>query len=168
MRYKKIHIIGGPGSGKTYFAKRLSTSLDIPHYDLDNIFWDKTVNKYGIKNSADKRKEELNKILDQEEYIIEGVYYDWLEESFASADLIIILETSVWIRDWRIIKRFIKRKTGVIQTKKETLKDILALLRWNHNYDKRNLKNALELVKKHNNNIVFAKSYENIVSKLDI
>ena len=105
-----MHIIGGPGSGKTYFAKRLSTSLDIPHYDLDNIFWDKTVNKYGIKNSADKRKEELNKILDQEEYIIEGVYYDWLEESFASADLIIILETSVWIRDGRIIKRFIKRK----------------------------------------------------------
>lgn len=168
MRHKKIHIIGGPGSGKTYCAKRLSVRLDLTHYDLDNIFWDKTVNKYGIKNSADKRKVELAKILDREEFIIEGVYYDWVAESFANADLIIILNTSVWIRDWRIIKRFLKRKTGLIQSKKETLNALLALLRWNHNYDKRNLKKALELIKKHNNNIVFAKSYEEIVLKLDI
>lgn len=30
----KIHIIGGPGSGKTTLARQLSEELRIPHYDL--------------------------------------------------------------------------------------------------------------------------------------
>ena len=166
MNYNKIHIIGGPGSGKTYCAERLSQKLNIKNYDLDNIFWDKTVNKYGIKNSKDKRQEELAKILEQGSYILEGVYYDWLEESFKKADLIIVLKTSVWIRDCRIIRRFIKRKLGTIESKKETFKDFYNLIKWNHRYDKRNLKDALRLIKEHNNNIIFASSYQDLLEKI--
>ena len=35
----KIHIVGGPGSGKSFLAKKLSRELGIPHYDLDDIQW---------------------------------------------------------------------------------------------------------------------------------
>lgn len=33
----KIHIIGGPGSGKTFLAEKLSSQFWIPHYDLDDL-----------------------------------------------------------------------------------------------------------------------------------
>jgi len=166
VKYKKIHIIGGPGSGKTYCANKLSKKLNIKNYDLDNIFWDKSVNKYGIKNSKDKRQAELNKILNKKQYILEGVYYFWLKDSFKQADLIVILNTSVCLRDYRIIKRFIKRKLGIIKSKKETLIDLVNLIRWNHKYDKRNLKHALQLIRESNDNIFFAKNYQDLINKL--
>src|SRR6056297_2751895 len=110
MEYKKIHIIGGPGSGKTYCAKRISKRYNISYYDLDNIFWEDTNSGYGVKKDKNKRDKELSNILNRDNYIIEGVYYSWLKNSFKTADLVIVIKTSVYIRDFRIIKRFIKRK----------------------------------------------------------
>ena len=122
----------------------------------------KSVNKYGIKNSKKKREEELNKILRKDNYIVEGVYYSWLEESFKSADLIIILKPSVWLRDYRIIRRFIKRKIGLIKSKKETFRGLINLLKYNHSYDQNNLQNALKIINKSNNNIIFVEAYQEL------
>lgn len=36
---KKIHIIGSVGSGKTTLARTLSSHLNIPFYELDNVVW---------------------------------------------------------------------------------------------------------------------------------
>ncbi len=35
----KIHILGGPGSGKTTLGECLSSRFHVPHYDLDQIGW---------------------------------------------------------------------------------------------------------------------------------
>jgi adenylate kinase family enzyme len=34
---KRIHIIGSVGSGKTTLARTLSSRLNIPFYELDNV-----------------------------------------------------------------------------------------------------------------------------------
>lgn len=47
--YMKIHIIGGSGTGKTYLAKKLSEKFNIPHFDLDDLFWDNSSDRYGVK-----------------------------------------------------------------------------------------------------------------------
>jgi len=162
MKYKKIHIIGGPGSGKTYCSKRISKKFKIPVFDLDNIFWDNNSDTYGTKTSYEKREKKLNQILKMDKYIIEGVYYSWLIKSFKTADLIIILNNSVWVRDFRITRRFLKRKLGLVKSKKESLKDFINLVKWNHKYDKNNLKKAVTIIKSVNEKYFFFKSYNGI------
>ena len=108
----KIHIIGCSGTGKTYLAKKLSNKYNIPHYDLDNIHWDNSSEKYGIKTKVEKRDKLLQNILEKDSWIIEGIYYKWLEQSFKDADIIYILDLPKYIYKFRIIKRFIKRKSS--------------------------------------------------------
>ena len=33
----KIHILGGPGSGKTTLAREIAALLNVPHHDLDDV-----------------------------------------------------------------------------------------------------------------------------------
>lgn len=52
----KIHIIGGPGSGKTYLAEKLSKELGIQHYDLDELQWDNKTDKTGVTTSPQRSR----------------------------------------------------------------------------------------------------------------
>ena len=104
----KIHIIGCSGTGKTYLAKKLSNKYNISHFDLDNIYWDNSSQKYGIKTKVEKRDKLFQNILEKDDWIIEGIYYKWLEQSFKNADIIYILDLPKYIYKFRIIKRFIK------------------------------------------------------------
>lgn len=77
----KIHIIGCSGSGKTYLANALSEKYNIPHFDLDDIQWDNTAREYGTKRPLDKRKALLQEVLSNDAWIIEGVYYSWVQQA---------------------------------------------------------------------------------------
>ncbi len=135
----KIHIIGCSGSGKTYLAKKLSEKYSIPHFDLDNIQWDNTADGYGVKMPIDKRTALLKDILQNENWIIEGVYYAWVLDCFRDADIIYLLETPKYIYTLRIIMRFIKRKLRFEKGKKETIKSVYNLLKWTETWQKQNL-----------------------------
>ncbi|MBQ8319203.1 MAG: DNA topology modulation protein FlaR, partial [Lachnospiraceae bacterium] len=101
----KIHIIGCSGSGKTYLAKALSNKYNTPHFDLDDVQWDNRADSYGVKNSPQKRNELLQEILDNEQWIIEGVYYKWVGLSFEEADTIYVLDVPKHLYKSRIIIR---------------------------------------------------------------
>lgn len=135
----RIHIIGGSGTGKTYLAKRLSVKFNIPHFDLDDLFWDNTSSQYGVKMPVDKRNNMLNDILRKRDWIIEGVYYDWLDESFKEADTIVLLDIPKSVCRFRIICRFLKRKIGVESAKQETITSLINLLKWTNKFQNRNL-----------------------------
>jgi len=143
MTMRKFHIIGGPGSGKTCVAAQLSQRYGISTYDLDDIFWDNRDSHYNVRAPEEQRDAALREILSKESWIIEGPYYRWLRESFKSADIVILLTVSVWRRDWRILRRFAKRKLRLSPSKKkETFLGQFELLKWNHGYDGDNLLRA--------------------------
>ena len=142
----KIHIIGCSGTGKTYLAKKLSNKYSIPHYDLDNIYWDNSFQKYGIKTEIEKRDKLLQDILEEDSWIIEGIYYKWLEQSFKNADIIYILDLPKYIYKFRIIKRFTKRKLKLETSKKETLKSLLELLKWTDKFQNENMKEIIKIL----------------------
>lgn len=135
----KIHIIGCSGSGKTYFANALSEKYGIPHYDLDDICWDKCAGKYGIKAPEEKRNAELAEIVKKDDWITEGIYYAWVGECFENADVIYLLDIPPLVYKYRIIRRFIRRKLGIEKSKKETLKSLFDLLKWTDKFQKNNL-----------------------------
>jgi len=151
---QRIHIIGGPGSGKSYAARHLSQRLGIPAYDLDDLFWDRAAQSYGVPGSEVDRDAELLAITQEPVWIIEGVYYRWLRASFARADVIFVLRPNVFLRDWRIVKRFVSRKFAIMPTKKESLLDLYRLIEWNHKYDADNLKRAMEFIREFEYKIV--------------
>ena len=134
----KIHIIGGPGSGKTTLAKQLSEELQIPHCDLDDLQWDNGAG-YGTKRDPSERDALLAQLLSKDDWIIEGVYYAWCERCFAEADRIYLLEVPRRVYRRRIIRRFIRRKLGLEPGKRETLKSLSALLQWADKYERVNL-----------------------------
>lgn len=141
----KIHIIGGPGSGKTYLGEKLAKYSGYEVLDLDDIYWDNKSDKYNTKNDEQQRNKRLTEFLEKSDYIVEGVYDKWLSKSFAKADVIIILKPNRFVRNYRIVKRFVLRKIGLVKAKKSNIIDLIKFLIWSLKYEKENLVRVLEL-----------------------
>jgi adenylate kinase family enzyme len=161
---QRIHIIGGPGSGKTYAARHLSQRLGMRAYNLDDLFWDHAAQSYGVRASEGDRDARLMAIAREDTWILEGVYYRWLKPSFERADVIFVLSPHVYLRDWRILKRFVSRKLGVVSNKKESLLDLYRLLQWNHKYDADNLKRAMEFIREFENKVVACRCADDLLA----
>jgi adenylate kinase family enzyme len=96
----KIHIIGGPGSGKTTLGQEIASRFHIPHYDLDQLGW-----KHGTKMAA--YIEEAFAIAEQPGWVTEGIFLIWTDPLLYQADYIVWLEVSWPVAAWRIIRRHI-------------------------------------------------------------
>ncbi len=142
----KLHIIGGPGSGKSFIARHLAGRYGIPVLDLDEIFWDHKERDYGARADPEKRDAELSRFVAKESWIVEGVYYRWLVPSFQRADRIFVLTPPLWIRQVRITQRFFRRKLGLDRSKQETFRGQMELMEWNRKYDKDNLVRAMTMM----------------------
>lgn len=158
----KIHIIGCSGSGKTYLADALSKKYSIPHFDLDDIQWDDKTNKYGIKRPIEERKKLLQEVLCNNEWIIEGVYYAWVQQSFAEADIIYVLNMPRYLYKSRIIIRFFKRKLGIQQGKKETIKSVYNLLKWTETFQNKNLKEIKTILDRYGNKVIWLSNKKDV------
>jgi adenylate kinase family enzyme len=144
MTKPRIHIIGGPGSGRSSVAGELSRRLGVPAYDLDDLFWDTSASRYGVRAEVAERNGRLAAIVAQDGWIIEGVYYGWLAPSFDADDRIIELSPSIWIRYWRVLRRFALRTVLRNASQRESVADLWRLLRWSHSYDRQHLREAHE------------------------
>jgi len=167
MSLSRIHILGGPGSGKTTAAKALSHRLGIPAYSLDNLFWKNGENGGWVRNDPQSRDRALKEIISGENWIVEGVYYAWLSESFRRADIVIVLTPGVWIRHWRLLRRSLKRRiVGEDGARKESHADVIDLLRYNSNWDHLHLKAALECIEEVNADVLKCKNVVDAIVEL--
>ena len=151
----KIRIIGCSGSGKTYLAKALSRKYKFPCFDLDDIQWDNSADSYGVKMPVEKRNALLEQILQNDSWIIEGVYYSWVGQSFEDADKIFVLDMPQYLYKSRILFRSVKRKLGFAKGKKETLKSVIALIKWTDTFQNKNLKEIKAILNKYNEKVVW-------------
>lgn len=147
--FERIYVIGGPGSGKSYAGEKLSQIFHIKSHNLDHIFWDKNDKNYGKKASKEQRKKGVKNILKNKSWIVEGSYTkEWVCPLISKADLIIVLNSNIFVRDLRIIRRFIKKKLGIVKGKSPNLKTFLKFVIFNHRYNKSRLPLLNHLVSK--------------------
>jgi adenylate kinase family enzyme len=154
---KKIHIIGSVGSGKTTLARTLSSKIEIPYYELDNVVWQRA--KTGdIRRSDQERDYYLNQITHSDYWIIEGVHYKWVLSSFQEADLIIFLDTPFAKRKARIIKRFFLQKIGVEKANyRPTLTIFKKMFTWNAHFEQVSKPEILNLLQPFTNKLIVLK-----------
>lgn len=130
MKFNRIYIIGGPGCGKTYAAKKISALAKIDFFELDDIFWGKD---YNTKETKNERAKKLKKVLKNKKWIIEGVFHSWTQLALEKADLIILIKCKRYLRTIRILKRAVQRQFQ--KGKKDNLSSIMSFLIWNHKWD---------------------------------
>lgn len=96
----KIHILGGPGSGKTTLAREIAAAINIPHYDLDVIG-----RQFGTDGAA--HVENAIAISRQPAWITEGVYLLFIDPLLHEADQIVLIDVAWPVAAWRIVRRHV-------------------------------------------------------------
>ena len=150
----RIYIVGGPGSGKTTYAKKLSEKHKIPYVELDELYWVNGNGRYYQTKRDEKERAKMldNAISENTDWICDGAYHnDWVDPVFNKADKVIVLQPPRWVRQYRCVKRFIKRKLNIEKSdNKENIVSFCKLLRWSHSYEKDCLPELINKLKKDN------------------
>ena len=132
----KIHIFGASGSGVTTTGEALSKKLDIPYFDSDAYFWEKTQTPFTIRRNPDERNSKIQSDLEnQEKWILGGSIFEWGEKVFPEFDLVIFLYIPSEIRMERLKKREFERYGNVIYTEPERIKQFEDFITWASDYD---------------------------------
>ena len=72
---KRILIIGCPGSGKSYFSKKLSKITGIPRIHIDNLYW----NEDKTHISREELLTKYDEVFALESFLLDGNYISTLE-----------------------------------------------------------------------------------------
>lgn len=100
--YKKIAIIGPPGSGKSTFAAKLGKKTQIPVHHLDRHMFEES----GKKKDKQEFIEMQKAMLSAESWVVEGCSFSTWEMRFIQADLILYFDFNRVLCIWRLCKRF--------------------------------------------------------------
>lgn len=143
LKGRKIIVVGCPGSGKSFFARKLRDKLQIPLYYLDCIYWK--------ENWTHLEKTEFlkiqNEILVRDAFILDGTYRNTIENRFEKADVIFFLDI-----DEETCITSEKKRRG---KKREDLPDFLdekedlAFIEHIHNFKNEGRKVIIELIEKY-------------------
>lgn len=86
--YRKIIVLGSPGSGKSVASRRLGEALSLPVIHLDNEFW-----KPGwVETPREEWIRRQEELISGKEWIIDGNYGSTMELRFRAAELVIFLD----------------------------------------------------------------------------
>jgi adenylate kinase family enzyme len=102
---KRINVIGTSGSGKSTFARKLSSKLGAPYFELDAIFW-----KPNWTEPTDEELfAKLREALDRPAWVLDGNYSRTNSIKWEKADMVIWLDYSFRRTLLQAVTRAIRR-----------------------------------------------------------
>ena len=131
---KRILVIGCPGSGKSYFAKRLGVLLNLPVIHMDNLYWKK--DKTSI--TREELENKLKPYLEKDSWIIDGNYHHTLKMRLKYATDVFFLDMSREECVQGMLERIDQERDDIPWV--ETKEDAEELIAWTEDYEKRTKK----------------------------
>ncbi|MBU3923456.1 MAG: hypothetical protein KJ592_00910 [Nanoarchaeota archaeon] len=133
MKYKRILIFGGPGTGKNWFGERLAEKIGYKFFDTDDIAWKK---RFTVQRSWEEKALMLKKVAKKDKWIIGTGATSYVEPAVKRADLIVVLDIGFFRSTYRIVRRHIKKtRSGEEKTLSGPIK--LAYLNYLHHRARR-------------------------------
>ena len=146
---KKIIVIGCPGSGKSTFSKSLHKITGIPLFHLDMLFWNE--DKTTVEKSV--FIDRLSKILQSDEWIIDGNYASTMELRMQKCDTVIFLDYPSDVCLDGIKKRKGKPRSDLPWIESE--EDDAEFIEFIKNYNSQSRPQVIELLKKYSHKDIY-------------
>ncbi|UVE68491.1 (d)CMP kinase [Burkholderia pyrrocinia] len=131
----KVCIVGPSGAGKSTIAMELGRKFNITTYEFDNVYWDMSGAEF-VKNSDESMADAIKRIIEQENWFVEGAYDKRMYPLLVECSLILRVDVSLGVRVLRLVKRFI-RSTMTGKLPKETFSNTVDLIKFSYRFDKR-------------------------------
>jgi adenylate kinase family enzyme len=105
---RKVLVIGSSGAGKSTFARRLGEITGLEVVRLDQHFW----NPGWVETPKPEWKERVAKLIENDEWIMDGNFGGTMEMRLAACDTVIFLDMPRLLCTWRVAKRVITYRAG--------------------------------------------------------
>jgi adenylate kinase family enzyme len=103
---KRVVVLGTSGSGKTTLAQKIATQLNVPHIELDILYWNAGWTPTPMPEFLQKMKVAIT---ENESWVICGNYNVAKQITLPNATDIIWLDYPIFINLWRAFTRSVKR-----------------------------------------------------------
>jgi adenylate kinase family enzyme len=141
---KKVLAIGSSGAGKSVLSRRLGEISGIPVIHLDKHYW----RSGWTEPPKDEWRDQVAKLLEGEQWIIDGNYSGTLEQRLESCDTVVFLDFPRLICTLRVLKRMLsfygRTRPDLAEGCPERLD--FAFLIWVWNYPSRSKPRVLERI----------------------
>ncbi len=105
----RVAIIGNAGGGKSTLAKALAAAHHLPYYEVDQLQW----LPGWVLAPVESVRTRIEEILRQDAWVLDGFGpWDSIEERFALADTIILVDLPLWVHYWWAAERLIAAAQG--------------------------------------------------------
>ncbi|MEO0349822.1 MAG: adenylate kinase [Cyanobacteria bacterium P01_A01_bin.15] len=102
---QRISVVGTSGSGKTTLACEISQRLQIPHLELDALYWEPN---WG-EPPEDIFRQRVSNALMGDRWVVDGNYSKVRDIVWGRADTIVFLDYSFGLVWWRLWQRTVRR-----------------------------------------------------------
>jgi adenylate kinase family enzyme len=98
---KRVLVLGNAGAGKSSFAEALAGKIGIPCIHLDSHYW----RPNWVPTPREEWPSVVRRLIDRDEWVMDGNYSTTLEERIQRADTAIYLRIRRPVAIWRVVRR---------------------------------------------------------------
>jgi len=103
--YRRINVVGTSGSGKSTFSRQLAEVLDLPHCEMDQLFWKPD----WVAATDEELFESVRQVTETESWVLDGNYTRTTPVKWSRVELVIWLDMSFLRTLSRVTRRVMYR-----------------------------------------------------------